>query len=62
MKNLKGMFWTNTNEMVEEIEELGYEVLDVNDENITIGYEDEDGEEMEETLELIIAGRTITIA
>lgn len=57
MENLKGLFWTNKNEMVEELEGMGYEIEDINDEYITILDEDEE----EITLDLIIAGRTIAI-
>lgn len=57
MEELKNKFWTDKNEMVEELKELGYDVLELNDEYITI--EDEDEEQT--TLNLIIAGSTITI-
>ena len=57
MEKLKGMFWTNKNEMLEELEGMGYEVIDENDEYIVIA--DEHDEEIK--LDLIIARNTIAI-
>ena len=57
MEKLKGMFWTNKNEMLEELEGMGYEVIDENDEYIVIA--DEHDEEIK--LDLIVARNTIAI-
>lgn len=58
--NLRGKFWTSQSEMIEELNELGYEVLDANDESITFSHECDEYEE-EFTLKVITAGRTIAI-
>lgn len=38
-------FWTQLNEMVEDIEDLGYEVEEANDEYIAVVAEDDDDEQ-----------------
>lgn len=45
--NVAGLFWTDENEMIDELEEMGYEVLEVNSEYISMLAEedDEDGKE-----------------
>lgn len=57
---LKGKFWTNEEEMVEEIEKNNYDVLYINDEYMTvIDIRESDG--VEEEYRLIRAGNTIAI-
>lgn len=34
--NVAGLFWTKTDEMVEDLEELGYYVEDVNEEYVVV--------------------------
>lgn len=57
MFRLKGEFWTDKNEMIEDIEKIGYEILELNDEYIVV----EDGEEKQWVYDIITAGSTITI-
>lgn len=46
MMNVSGQFWTRQNEMVEELEELDYSVLEVNHEYVVVAdLQDEDEEE-----------------
>lgn len=63
MENLKNKFWTNEDEMIEEIEELGYEVLDITYENIFLMDIDDRMSEFptEICLKLLRANNTITI-
>lgn len=42
--NVTGLFWTEINEMIEELEEMGYEVLEANGEYISIAAEEDDEE------------------
>ena len=42
---LEGRFWTRLPELVEDIEELGYDVLEYNAEYVVIAPEDEDSDE-----------------
>lgn len=55
MRELQNRFWTNKDEMVEEIEALGYEVEYVDGERIVFVDEDEE----EYTMEVHQAGNTI---
>ena len=61
--NLRGKFWTRENEMLEELFELGIEVLDITYEYIELMDIDERIEDEPKTqrLELIRAGDTIAI-
>lgn len=63
MENLKNRFWTNESEMIEEIEELGYDVIDIDYENIYIMNIDDRVKEFpkEIKLKLLRANKTITI-
>lgn len=46
MMNVEGKFWTRQNEMVEELEELDYEVTSINYEYVTVtDIQDEDERE-----------------
>lgn len=56
VKNLKGKFWTSKDEMVEEIEAMGYEIADLDDEVIVIL-----DEEDEYLLRVLQAGSTICL-
>lgn len=51
---LENEFWTRKNEMVEDINEKGYEVVEFNDEYVIIENEDE-------TLELILGHANSTM-
>lgn len=57
LKALQGKFWTSLDEMVEEIQEQGFEVEDYNEEYVEVNFEDED----HYTIHLIVAGSTIAI-
>ena len=63
MERLRNKFWTNEDEMVEEIEELGYEVIDMDYEHILVMDIDDRMAEFpkEISLKLLRANKTITI-
>lgn len=44
MMNVEGKFWTRQNEMVEELKELGYEVIDLCNEYVGVVDLYDDGE------------------
>ena len=60
MMNVEGKFWTRRNEMVEELEELDYEVTEINDEFVAV-VDLQDDEEAEYVLYLGHAGRTMYV-
>ena len=53
-------FWTRTDELAEDLEDLGLEVLEVNAEYIAAV--DKEDDELEFILYLEYAGRTITVS
>ena len=61
LEELKQDFFTDRNELIEELEINDYEVLDAAEESIIVGYEDEDGYEFEVDLTIIEAGSTLKI-
>lgn len=56
MKELKGKFWTSRDEMVEDIEAMGYEVADLEYDYIVF-LDDED----EYTMKVLQAGSTVCL-
>lgn len=62
MKNLKGKFWTNENDMIEEFEKFGYDVLDLTYEYIEVMDVDERVEDEPETLRIALIRAKNTIA
>lgn len=60
MMNVEGKFWTRQNEMVEELEELDYEVTSINSEYATVADIQSEGEE-EYILYLGHANRTMWV-
>lgn len=61
LKSLSGSFWTKTSEIIEDIEDLGYEVLEINSEYVLISKEDEDGNDKELMIPLGGTSRTMTL-
>ena len=59
--NLENKFWTRTSEMIEDIEELGYEVLDSNSEYIIISATDDEEEDYEFLIYLLGTSRTMKL-
>lgn len=62
MERLQGKFWTRENEMMEELEELGFDVLDITYEYIEIMDIDERMEDEPETLTIPLIRVRSTIA
>ncbi len=60
MMNVEGKFWTRQNEMVEELESLGYEVAEVSGDSLVV-IDLQDEEETEHTLRIGHANRTMWI-
>lgn len=60
IEDLRGKFWTDKEEMKEELNELGYEVEELNDESVTLLVETPE-ETNEYVFSVITAGRTIAI-
>ena len=60
LENMGGQFWTRLDEMVEDIQEYGYTVLDANDEYVTVDNDTADDDE-ETVLYLGHANTTIWI-
>lgn len=61
LEALQGKFWTNKQELIEEVEELGF-WLEVDEEDYIAVYTDEIGyEHFEWVINLIVAGNTIAI-
>ncbi len=56
MKELKGKFWTSRDEMVEDIEAMGYEVADLEYDYIVFL-----DEEDEYTMKVLQAGSTVCL-
>lgn len=56
LEELKGRFWTDKDDLIADVNEIGYEVLDINDEYMVIADDD-----YEVVIYLNIAGNTITI-
>lgn len=56
LEELKGRFWTDKNDLIEDVNEVGYEVLEINDEYMVIADDD-----YEVVIYLNVAGSTITI-
>lgn len=59
--DLNGFFWTRLDEMIQDIENEGYSVLDANNESLVIGLEDDEDEEMEFILYIGHANTTMWI-
>jgi hypothetical protein len=59
--NVYGNFWTDENEMIKELEEMGYEVLEVNGEYVSISAEEDDEEDKEFVLYLGHANTTMWV-
>ena len=59
LEALKGKFWTHKKEFIEELEELGFEVV-ADSEEQTVVMTDED-EDIEYNIWLIVAGSTIAV-
>ena len=57
LEELKGRFWTVRQELIEEIEEMGFEVEEENEEYIAVT----DSEDEEYEIHLINAGHTIAV-
>lgn len=55
-----GCFWTRLEELVEELEDNGYEVLHADRESVSVGYT-EDDEDVEAKLYLCGTENTVTV-
>ena len=62
MERLQGNFWTSEKEMIEELEDLGFDVLDITYEYIEIMDIDERMEDEPETLTIPLIRVRSTIA
>ena len=62
MERLQGKFWTSEKEMIEELEDLGFDVLDITYEYIEIMDVDERMEDEPETLTIPLIRVRNTIA
>lgn len=58
---LGGEFWTRLSELVDDIEELGYEVIDYNSEYVVVFFVDDEGDEGELKIPLGGTSRTMTL-
>lgn len=62
MMNVEGKFWTRKDEMVEELEDMGYEVIEIYDEYVAVtDLQDKDESEGEYILYLGHANTTMWI-
>lgn len=61
LETLENNFWTDKNEMIEELEKMGYEVMEANDEYISITAKEDDDDDKEFVLYLGHANRTMWV-
>lgn len=61
LEKIKGEFWTRLPELIADVEELGYDVLDANSEYIVIGKEDDEGEDHQMQIPIGGTSRTMTL-
>lgn len=61
IEKLKGQFWTDENEMITEIEALGYDVIYVDYDYIVVVDIDGRYDNKETKINIVRAGRTIAI-
>ena len=61
LEAFKGQFWTDLDELIEEVEDKGFNVVDSSDEHITVHTSEEDFEDTEWIVYLVKAGATYVV-
>lgn len=62
MNRLKGKFWLDRDDLIDDVRAVGYEVYEINDEYMTIVPVDSEDEMDIEIVYLNVSGNTISIA